>query len=106
MAPNEQMQVIGLDSELTHTPLVLCYQLLNDSLQWIMYQIFYYFSSPFRTEKNMIDNQMTITIITFVFYVDTLSQNEGFSKNVLLLPQIKNGFSSRMNDETFKPAFL
>jgi hypothetical protein len=59
----------------------------------------------------MIDNQMDIMVVMFIFHVDTILENSSFSKDVLFpslpIPQIRNGFSSpAWKDGAFKPGFL
>ena len=74
------MDMIWLNSYLNDAPLVFRDHFLNDLLQPIMDGTMQYFLSPFWTENNMIDNQMNIMAIMFVFHVDTIPYNNRIGK--------------------------
>ena len=72
MAPQDHMHMVWVHSEFNYAPLVCCGHFLNELLQSIKHWANEYFSSPLRAEDKMIDNQMNMLVIMFVFHVDTI----------------------------------
>ena len=91
------MDMVWLNSQCEYLPVVFCCYFLNDVMQAFPNGANQDVPSSFWAENDMIDNQMNIVIVMFVFHVDTLPENNDFSKSVLSLspnPKIRNGFSS------------
>jgi hypothetical protein len=104
IAPHEHMHMVWLNSEFHPAPLVFCCYFLNDLLQSIAYWTNQDVPSPLWTENDRIDNQMNMMVLMAVFQVDTLPENDKFSKDVLPhpCPNTKRLFIPRMNHGGFQ----
>ena len=73
IASDKQMDMIGLNSQFNNLPLVFGCHFLSNLVQSLPYRTNYNFLSSLRAENNMVDNQMNIVVIMFVFHVDTVA---------------------------------
>src|ERR1700730_1293472 len=104
IAANEQMDVIGLNSQFDHTPVVFFCHFLDDLFESITNWADQRFPSPLRTKDHVIHHQMDCMAFMCVFHVDTIPYNNRKGKHS---PPIGAGFSSpAWKDRGFQARFL
>lgn len=78
VASEKEMDMIGLNCQPHHCPVVLACNLLKDLLQAVMYRPNQYLAPSLRTPDDMIDNQVYRMLFMLMVYTNSMNHARGW----------------------------
>src|SRR5260221_2568363 len=90
------MDMIGLDGQLHHRPVVFCCDCADDLLQPIPYRPYQHLAAPLGTPNDVVDYQMDIVPLGLIIHSYSMPQNNTLCKDT-------GPFISRLKPGAFWP---